>query len=217
MYWRQEEAHRPAAQPKNGESAEQRDRRAEKHAEGKRPALVERGENQEHEEQREREDHPRGHAQLGLLFLERHAHVVVAHLVRHGFVEGLFERLHRLGRAISGRGAADDLSGAIQVIPHGKLRTGPRFELGERGKRHHAAFRVADIEETGTIEIVAVLAFGLDIDLPLPAEAVEVIDEQSAHIGLDGAVDVGERDALLERLLAIDIEKLLRHAGQERC
>ena len=83
-------------------------------------------------------------------------------------------------------------------------------------KRHHVAVRVAHVELADVFQVGAVLAFGFDVDLPLPSEAVEVVDEQSAHEGLDGAVDVVERDALLEHLVAIDRHELLRHARQER-
>src|SRR5581483_5672278 len=51
--------------------------------------------------------------------------------------------------------------------------------------------------------------------LPLPAEAVEIVYEESAHIGLNRAVDIVQGDALLEHFLAIDVEKLLRNAGQK--
>ena len=50
--------------------AQNRDRRAEQHAERQRPAFIEGRENQEDEEQRETEDGPRWNAFLRLLFLE---------------------------------------------------------------------------------------------------------------------------------------------------
>ena len=48
-----------AAQQEAEEGAEDRDRHGEQDAEGQRPALVERGEDQEHEDDREGEDPPR--------------------------------------------------------------------------------------------------------------------------------------------------------------
>ena len=78
------------------EGAEHRDRRAEQHAEGQRPALVLRGQDQEHHEQREAEDRAGGNALRGDLLLERHADVVEAHLARHGLREHLLERRHAL-------------------------------------------------------------------------------------------------------------------------
>ena len=67
--------------------------------------------------------------------------------------------------------------------------------------------RVAHVELADVIEVVAILAFGLDIDLPLAAEAIEVVDEQPAHEGLDGAIDVVQRHALLQHFVAIDIDE----------
>src|SRR4029077_17392140 len=61
----------------------------------------------------------------------------------------------------------------------------------------------------------AVLALRFDVHLPLASEAVEIVDEVPAHEGLDGAVHVVECDALFQNFVAIDVHKLLRHAGQE--
>ena len=61
----------------------------------------------------------------------------------------------------------------------------------------------------------AVFALRLDVDLPLPAEAVEVVHEDAAHEALQRLVDVGEVDALLEHFVAVDLDEDLRHVGQE--
>src|SRR5262249_35984456 len=42
-----------------------------------------------------------------------------------------------------------------------------------------------------------------------------VIDEQSAHEGLDGSVNVIDGDALFDDFVAIDLDELLRHTWQE--
>src|SRR6185369_10352118 len=61
----------------------------------------------------------------------------------------------------------------------------------------------------------AVLAFGLDIDLPLAAEAVEVVHEVTAHERLQRFIDLGEFHTLLERLIAVNVDVNLRDDGQE--
>ena len=98
------------------------------------------------------------------------------------------------------------------------VNSGPERDsnLVKRRERHHRALAVAHVELADVVEVVAVLALGLDVDLPLAAEAVEVVDEQPAHVGLNGAIDIVEGDALLEHLLAVHLEELLRHARQER-
>ena len=97
------------------------------------------------------------------------------------------------------------------------VNSGPERDSNrrQRGQRHHLAVRVADVELADVLGSVAIVAFGLDVDLPLAAEAVEVVDERPAHERLDGPVDIVDGDALLEHLVAIHVDELLRHAGQE--
>ena len=74
---------------------------------------------------------------------------------------------------------------------------------------------VRHVKLADVLGLCAVLAFGLDIDLPLPAEAVEVVDEVAAHEGLEGLVDLSDVDALLEHLVAVHVHEELGHAGDE--
>ena len=76
---------------------------------------------------------------------------------------------------------------------------------------------VAHVELADILGPGPVVAFRLDVDLPLAAEAVEVVYEQPAHERLDGSIDIVQRHSLLEDFVSVDIHELLRHAGQERC
>ena len=67
-----------ASQPERGVRAEDGDGRAEQNAERQRPAFILRGQNQKNEEQRQAENRDRGNALRGLLFLVRHAELVVS-------------------------------------------------------------------------------------------------------------------------------------------
>ena len=58
-----------------------------------------------------------------------------------------------------------------------------------------------------------VVALRLQEHAPLPAEAVELVHVQPAEIRLHRLVDVAERHALPQHLLAIDVGEDLRHAG----
>ena len=53
--------------------------------------------------------------------------------------------------------------------------------------------------------------FGLDIHLPGTAEIVVVVDEQAAHVRLNGVVDIGQIHALLQHLVLVHIDELFRH------
>ena len=72
------------------------------------------------------------------------------------------------------------------------------------------------MKQADVFRLRAVVAFGLDEDLPLPAEAVEVVHEVAAHEGLQRLADLREIDALRQDLVAIDVDEDLRHGRQER-
>ena len=118
-------------------------------------------------------------------------------------------------RAVARRRAAVQLRRPIFVEAHGEFRAVARFKPGQRGQRDHLTAGVPHVELADVLRLRAVVAFGFDVDLPLPSEAIEVVDEQAAHEGLDGPVDVVDGDALLDDLVAIDRDELLRHARQE--
>ena len=86
---------------------------------------------------------------------------------------------------------------------------------GQCGEGDILSLVVADVELPDVFGLGAVFAFGFDIDLPLAAEAIEIVDEIAAHEGLDRAVDIVEGHTLLQHFVAVYVDKLLRHAGQE--
>ena len=68
------------------------------------------------------------------------------------------------------------------------------------------------------LRLCTILPFCLDIDLPLPAETVKVVDEVASHEGLKGLVDLPEVDPLLENLVTVHLDKELRHGRKKgRC
>ena len=62
-------------------------------------------------------------------------------------------------------------------------------------------------------DVHAGAAFGLQVDVVLVAEAVEVVDEAAAEQGLQGVVGGGEVDALAEGFVAVEGELVLRGVG----
>lgn len=182
---------------------------------GKGPALVLRCQDQEHAQEREAEDDHGRDALLGLPFLEGHAHVVEAHLRGHGFGEDLLQRLHGLSRAVARRCVGIDLGAAVQVVAHGELGPGDVPDRGQGRKGHRRALAVAHVELSDVLDVGPVLALGLDVDLPLASELVEVVDEAAAHEALQGLVDIVDLDPLLEDLVAVHVDEELRDRGPE--
>src|SRR5260370_6409845 len=54
------------------------------------------------------------------------------------------------------------------------------------------------------------------MDLGLGAETIEVINEISGHEDLNGFIDITDGDALLNYLVAVHVNELLRHT-REKC
>ena len=86
-----------------------------------------------------------------------------------------------------------------------------------RRKRHGVAPVVEHVELADILRLGAVFPFRLDIDLPLAAEAVEVVDEVAAHEGLKGLVDLSQVDALLEHLVPVHLDEELGHSREKGC
>src|SRR5260370_26569218 len=153
---------------------------------------------------------------MRLIFIERHSQIAVDHLRRHGFGEYFFEGSHGLSGAVTGSSGPVDLRGAVFVEAHGEFRSWPRFKSSERRERHHLVLIVSYEELADILSPVAVVALGLNVDLPLPAKAVEVINEQAAHESLYRPVDIADGHTLLDDFVAVHIDELLRYVRQER-
>ena len=202
------------AQDQPHERAEHRDRHGQEHGERQRPALVERGENQEDEDQRQPEDGP-GRAR-GLLFLVRQVGPVVADLVRQRRARHVLQRGDRLPGTVAGRRRAVHLHGAKDVEPVRELRAERPFRGLDRRERHHRAGVVPDVELSDLLRRDAVFAFRLHEDPPLPSEPVELVHEQPAEKRLHRLIDIADRHALPQHLVPIDTGEDLRLVGGER-
>ena len=82
--------------------------------------------------------------------------------------------------------------------------------LAKAGERHRLARRGCARKTGPDSRARAVFAFGLDIDLPLPAEPVEVVDKVAAHEGLQRLVNLADVHSLLQRLVAVHVHVELR-------
>ena len=95
------------------------------------------------------------------------------------------------------------------------VNSGPamRFDAGQSEREWIR--RWSSARRSGRVfDIRAVVAFRLDIGLPLAAEAIEIVHKIAAHEGLQGLVDIGEAYTPAGRLLAIDIDVDCGTAGR---
>ena len=137
-------------------------------------------------------------------------------------MEHLLERAHDLCRAVAGRGRGVDLRAAVQVEAHRELRTRNVAHRGQRRQGDRLTVLVAHVELPDVLDVGTELALSLDVDLPLPPETVEVVDEAAAKEGLQRLVHVFDVDALLEHFVAVHVDEQLGndrtecagHAGQ---
>src|SRR6266446_1550506 len=201
-------------QPQHGKRSEYGYRRTQQDTEWQRPAFVGCGQNQKNKQQREPEDHGRAHTFQLLLFLKRHVLVVVAHFRRHGLLEHFLQRRHSLPGAVSGRRTAVKLRAPIFVKPHDELRTGVTLDPDKGRERQVLSAVVPDIKLTDVLGVCAVTAFCLNIDLPLPAKLVEIVDEVPTHKRLNGFVDIADAHTLLENSVPVHVHELLWHVRQ---
>src|SRR5262249_15058082 len=79
----------------------------------------------------------------------------------------------------------------------------------------HLSFCVFDEKLPDLVDVGAIIPFGLNKDLPLASETVEVIDEVATHKSLQSLVNGLRVEALLKYLLPIDVEKNLRNERRE--
>src|SRR5207245_10040841 len=107
-----------------------------------------------------------------------------------------------------------DFRGGILVETNGELRAHARLDCGDSGEWDFLSLAVANVKLPHVFRLGSEFPLGFDIHLPLAAEAIEVIDEISAHESLDGPVDIVERHTQLQYLVPVHVAELLRHAAQ---
>jgi len=120
-----------------------------------------------------------------LLLLVRDLGPLETHLARQHFVRDLLERPHHLIRAVAAP-ASDDVHGAEQVETIRELRTMDTPGGNERRERDHLACVVPHVVIADVAGPLALVAVCLEIDLPLAAESVELVDECAAEERLHG-------------------------------
>ena len=106
----------------------------------------------------------------------------------------------------AGRRTAVNCHRAIVVVAGDDLRTCHDAKGGDRLQRHHGALAVADVDLPQIRHIASIDRFALQVDLPGPAEQIEVVDEVAAERGLECGEDIIDRESQGLGLLAVDVE-----------
>ena len=81
------------------------------------------------------------------------------------------------GRRLAGRPTRSLQQAGVEVQQCCLLRRDVQPEGGQGRQRHHVTFVIADVKLSNIFRAVAVSSLGLDVHLPLPSEAIEVINE----------------------------------------
>ena len=74
---------------------------------------------------------------------------------------------------------------------------------------------VAHVKQAQVFCARPVVAFGFNIDLPLPPKPVEIVDKIPAHEGLQGLINLRQVHSLLQDPISIHLHAKLRHGRQE--
>src|SRR5215475_2732678 len=102
-------------------------------------------------------------------------------------------------------GGADHLSRPVEIEAVGIFRAGDPARRDQRRERNHVAVVVSDVILIAVFFGAPLIPFRLEEHSPLPAEAIELVQKKPAEIGLQRLVNVSNRHALLERLVAIHV------------
>src|SRR3546814_465543 len=124
------------------------------------------------------------------LLLERGAGPLEGVARRQGRRRQPLHRRERRATAVAwGRSAVDDCR-VVVVIAGERLRPENQARLGKSPNRHHLALVVLHVDPIDVVDLRAVVGLGLDVDLPGPAEEIEVVHVIAAERGLQRGNDV---------------------------
>ncbi len=189
---------------------DQPERNDQQHGHGNRPALVQRGQAEEDDEQRDCVEQGRlpgrqplliglaGPGDAGAVDLRRKA----LHLV------------HRFARADARRRLALEFEGGHALEARQAARRGRPARLREGRERRHLAVGRADVPLPEACRVRAVRRVGLHIDALDPALVDEVVDVAPAPGRRQSAVDVILVEAERGQLLLVDVDLVGGDVGQ---
>ena len=190
---------------------EQRDHAAERgradredHGERHGPALVLCDKEEVAEGQRE--DQQVDDPPLILVFLV--AHVGPTDLIVFGelLVHDVLDHVHHLAGAEEGHALGVDVGGGEHVEALHLARTEYPAHGGQRVERDEFPGRARNVELAYDVQVAAVVARRLHLDLVGLAELVEVVDVRGTELALQRSEDRADRDLHSFGLVAVDVE-----------
>ncbi len=124
-----------------------------------------------------------------------------------------------MGGRIAGSDSGIDLGTPEHIVAHREFWPKRLLHFNKRTHRHGVLVDIRDVEQTEIFDIGAVFAISLDVDLPLEAEAVEVIYKITAKEGLNRLIGLIETDSLDHRLslihLKLDLWNIPKRSGEK--
>ena len=108
-----------------------------------------------------------------------------------------------------------DGRGRVEVVAVDEDRAADFADVGQRAQRDHLSLVVADLQQIDVVDLVAEIALGLDVDLPVAAEGVETVDVERAEIDLQRLIHVVQRYSQRGDLGPVDVQVELRRGGAE--
>ena len=121
----------------------------------------------------------------------------------------------RFAGADAGRRRAVHRRRRIEIVALHHGRTGHFLNRHERANRDHHAAIVLHLQPLEIVGLAAEIAAGLHVDLPRPAEAVEIVDVQRAEIDLQRIDDFGDVHTVRLCRDAVDLQEQPGRIGPE--
>ncbi|MDT4824452.1 hypothetical protein FQZ97_577000 [compost metagenome] len=187
--------------------AQHAQRHHQHHRDRDRPAFIQGGQHQEHNQQRQA--HQDGSLIAGLAFLVGKAVPFVAEALGQ-LPDQTFHFSHGLAGGVARRRVAADAHGLVAVVAHHLHRALLPLGLHEGGQRHHAALAVARVQLQHVAELHAVRRVGLHPDILHPAQVGELAQVSRADRRGDQRGGLVEVHAQRRGLVAIDGQAELR-------
>ena len=176
-----------AAQPDRQQRAQHGEGHRGQHRERQRPALVLRGQDQEHHDQAE--DEAELARAAGRQLLVGRADPADGEISRQRLGDDVLHGGDRLAGRVARRGAAQDLGRREDVEAVDRVGTQDAGEGDQLVQRHHGAGVGADEDVAQVVRRFAEVGFGRQADAIGAAEQREVVDIEAAERALHGVED----------------------------
>lgn len=177
-------------QPDAKQRGEHRHRYDKDHRQRQGPAFIQRGQYEECQQHRHREDDQRRVALGGLL--EAEIRPLNIHPIRQDLLRQLFQMRHRLRRREDPRiGIANQVRRRITVVADHRIRPVGGTDIHHTADRYHFALIIAGAQIGDIFHALAVWSVSLGHHAPGTPELVKVIDIRRAEIGLQRTEQIG--------------------------